>query len=100
MAPPGAGVRAPLRTARDLLEVIREAGVGGGRRHDPATLVFQALRIVVVAIRSRAADAPLGRGPRRRGAPEGLVHPAALKRARGGGEIVQGVRSRRRAAGD
>jgi 16S rRNA (cytosine1402-N4)-methyltransferase len=32
---------------RDLLEVIREARVGGGRRHDPATLVFQALRIAV-----------------------------------------------------
>jgi 16S rRNA (cytosine1402-N4)-methyltransferase len=37
--------RAPLRTAADLVRVIGEAGVGGGRRHDPATLVFQALRI-------------------------------------------------------
>ena len=37
--------RAPLRTAADLLRVVREARVGGGRRHDPATLVFQALRI-------------------------------------------------------
>jgi 16S rRNA (cytosine1402-N4)-methyltransferase len=39
--------RDPLVTARDLLEVIRGARVGGGRRHDPATLVFQALRIAV-----------------------------------------------------
>jgi len=37
----------PLRTARDLREVIAAAGVGRGRRHDPATLVFQALRIAV-----------------------------------------------------
>ena len=37
--------RAPLRTAADLVRVIREARVGGGRRHNPATLVFQALRI-------------------------------------------------------
>jgi 16S rRNA (cytosine1402-N4)-methyltransferase len=37
--------RAPLRTAADLLAVIRGARVGGGRRHHPATLVFQALRI-------------------------------------------------------
>jgi len=37
--------KAPLRTARDLLAVIEEAHVGGGRRHHPATLVFQALRI-------------------------------------------------------
>ncbi len=37
--------RAPLRTAADLVAVVREAGVGGGRRHHPATLVFQALRI-------------------------------------------------------
>ena len=37
--------RAPLQTARDLLAVIGEARVGGGRRHHPATLVFQALRI-------------------------------------------------------
>jgi 16S rRNA (cytosine1402-N4)-methyltransferase len=39
--------RQPLRTTADLLEVIEEAGVGGGRRHNPATLVFQALRIAV-----------------------------------------------------
>ena len=37
--------RAPLRTAADLVAVVRDARVGGGRRHDPATLVFQALRI-------------------------------------------------------
>jgi len=37
--------KAPLRTARDLLAVIEQAHVGGGRRHHPATLVFQALRI-------------------------------------------------------
>lgn len=39
--------RAPLRTVRDLLDVIEGARVGGGRRHHPATLVFQALRIAV-----------------------------------------------------
>jgi 16S rRNA (cytosine1402-N4)-methyltransferase len=39
--------RAPLATAGDLLRVIREARVGGGRKHHPATLVFQALRIAV-----------------------------------------------------
>src|SRR5690606_30298375 len=39
--------RAPLRTVRDLLDVIARARVGGGRRHHPATLVFQALRIAV-----------------------------------------------------
>jgi len=38
---------APLRTARDLVRVIAQAHVGGGRRHHPATLVFQALRIAV-----------------------------------------------------
>jgi 16S rRNA (cytosine1402-N4)-methyltransferase len=37
--------RAPLRSARDLLAVIETARVGGRRRHHPATLVFQALRI-------------------------------------------------------
>ena len=42
-----ARARAPLRTARDLLDVIEGARVGGGRRHHPATLVFQALRIAV-----------------------------------------------------
>ena len=42
-----ARARAPLRSAADLLRVIRESGVGRGRRHHPATLVFQALRIAV-----------------------------------------------------
>ncbi|MDG2334175.1 MAG: 16S rRNA (cytosine(1402)-N(4))-methyltransferase RsmH [Myxococcota bacterium] len=37
----------PLETTADLLRVIHEAGVGRGRRHNPATLVFQALRIAV-----------------------------------------------------
>jgi len=39
--------RAPLRSAADLLRVIHESGVGRGRRHHPATQVFQALRIAV-----------------------------------------------------
>jgi 16S rRNA (cytosine1402-N4)-methyltransferase len=39
--------RERLRTAADLLRVIEEAGIGRGRRHHPATLVFQALRIAV-----------------------------------------------------
>jgi 16S rRNA (cytosine1402-N4)-methyltransferase len=39
--------RAPLRRTRDLLDLIAEARVGGGRRHHPATRVFQALRIAV-----------------------------------------------------
>ncbi len=39
--------RTPLVTTRDLLRVIEAAHVGGGRRHHPATLVFQALRIAV-----------------------------------------------------
>ena len=38
---------APLETAADLIRVTREAGIGGGRKHNPATLVFQALRIAV-----------------------------------------------------
>jgi 16S rRNA (cytosine1402-N4)-methyltransferase len=38
---------APLRSAEDLLRVIRASGIGRGRRHHPATLVFQALRIAV-----------------------------------------------------
>ena len=38
---------APLRTTRDLLQAVERAGVGRGRRHNPATLVFQALRIAV-----------------------------------------------------
>jgi 16S rRNA (cytosine1402-N4)-methyltransferase len=37
----------PLRSSADLLAAIAEARVGGGRRHHPATLVFQALRIAV-----------------------------------------------------
>jgi len=37
----------PFATAADLLRVVRETGVGGGRSHNPATLVFQALRIAV-----------------------------------------------------
>jgi 16S rRNA (cytosine1402-N4)-methyltransferase len=37
----------PVRTAADLIAVVREARVGGGRRHHPATLVFQALRLAV-----------------------------------------------------
>jgi 16S rRNA (cytosine1402-N4)-methyltransferase len=37
----------PLRTAADLLRVVRASGVGRGRRHHPATLVFQALRLAV-----------------------------------------------------
>ncbi len=38
---------APLRTAADLRAAIADARVGGGRRHDPSTLIFQALRIAV-----------------------------------------------------
>ncbi|MAI78907.1 MAG: 16S rRNA (cytosine(1402)-N(4))-methyltransferase [Deltaproteobacteria bacterium] len=37
----------PLKTNADLLRLIREAGIGRGRHHHPATLVFQALRIAV-----------------------------------------------------
>ena len=37
----------PFRTTADLLRVIEETGIGRGRRHNPATLVFQALRIAV-----------------------------------------------------
>jgi 16S rRNA (cytosine1402-N4)-methyltransferase len=39
--------REPIRSAADLLDVIKEARIGGGRKHNPATLVFQALRIQV-----------------------------------------------------
>ena len=35
----------PLRTAADLVQIIDSVRVGGGRKHNPATLVFQALRI-------------------------------------------------------
>ncbi len=37
----------PIETTADLLRVIREARIGGGRKHNPATLVFQALRVAV-----------------------------------------------------
>jgi 16S rRNA (cytosine1402-N4)-methyltransferase len=37
----------PLETVADLLRVISAARVGRGRRHHPATLAFQALRIAV-----------------------------------------------------
>ncbi len=36
-----------LESTADLLRVIRSAGIGRGRKHNPATLVFQALRIAV-----------------------------------------------------
>jgi 16S rRNA (cytosine1402-N4)-methyltransferase len=39
--------RGSLRTAADLVRVIEASGIGRGRRHHPATLVFQALRIAV-----------------------------------------------------
>lgn len=39
--------RAPLRTVADLLDVVEAARIGRGRKHHPATLVFQALRIAV-----------------------------------------------------
>ncbi len=37
----------PIRTSADLLRVIQNARIGRGRKHNPATLVFQALRIAV-----------------------------------------------------
>lgn len=37
----------PLESTRDLVALIREIGIGRGRKHNPATLVFQALRIAV-----------------------------------------------------
>ncbi len=37
----------PVATAGDFLDLIQRAGVGRGRRHNPATLAFQALRIAV-----------------------------------------------------
>lgn len=37
----------PVETAADLLRIVKAAGIGRGRRHHPATLVFQALRIAV-----------------------------------------------------
>ncbi|MEN8181141.1 MAG: 16S rRNA (cytosine(1402)-N(4))-methyltransferase RsmH [Myxococcota bacterium] len=39
--------RTPLENVGDLLRIVRESGIGRGRRHHPATLVFQALRIAV-----------------------------------------------------
>lgn len=39
--------KAPLETAADLVELVRGLGIGRGRKHNPATLVFQALRIAV-----------------------------------------------------
>ena len=53
---------APLRTVRDLLRVVERARVGGGRRHHPATLVFQALRMAVndeLGALSEAIDASI-----------------------------------------
>jgi len=38
---------APLESAADLLDLISGLGIGRGRKHNPATLVFQALRIAV-----------------------------------------------------
>jgi len=37
----------PLATAADLVALIQGLGIGRGRSHNPATLVFQALRIAV-----------------------------------------------------
>jgi 16S rRNA (cytosine1402-N4)-methyltransferase len=47
---------APLETAADLIRVIRAAGIGRGRRHDPATLVFQALRIATNEVLEALCD--------------------------------------------
>ena len=38
---------ARLETAQDLIDLVSGLGIGRGRRHNPATLVFQALRIAV-----------------------------------------------------
>lgn len=38
---------APIETTLDLLDLIEGLGIGRGRKHNPATLVFQALRIAV-----------------------------------------------------
>ena len=38
---------APLETAADLIDLIGGLGIGRRRKHNPATLVFQALRIAV-----------------------------------------------------
>ena len=37
----------PLETAADLIDLIGDLRIGRGRKHNPATLVFQALRIAV-----------------------------------------------------
>ncbi|MFP8874386.1 MAG: 16S rRNA (cytosine(1402)-N(4))-methyltransferase RsmH [Myxococcota bacterium] len=37
----------PFETAADLVRAVDESRIGRGRRHNPATLVFQALRIAV-----------------------------------------------------
>ncbi|MFT5441693.1 MAG: 16S rRNA (cytosine1402-N4)-methyltransferase [Myxococcota bacterium] len=37
----------PILTTRDLVRVVDDAGIGRGRKHNPSTLVFQALRIAV-----------------------------------------------------
>lgn len=37
----------PFETAADLVDLIRDLRIGRGRKHNPATLVFQALRIAV-----------------------------------------------------
>ena len=63
---------APFETTGDLVSLIRRLGIGRGRKHNPATLVFQALRIAVndefgglaqgleAAERALASDAPEG----------------------------------------
>ena len=37
----------PIKTSADLQQIIQAARIGRGRKHNPATLVFQALRIAV-----------------------------------------------------
>lgn len=57
----------PVRSAADLLRVVRAAGIGRGRRHHPGTLVFQALRIAVNdelgALREALEQAPAALRP-------------------------------------
>jgi 16S rRNA (cytosine1402-N4)-methyltransferase len=53
----------PLATSADLLRAIRRSGVGSGRNHHPATLVYQALRIAVndeLAALNEGLDAAIG----------------------------------------